>query len=229
MAGLGFLALKTTADLEKAKIALEVFLGSEEKALAMQKDLIAFAKETPFQVLGIQETAGQLLATGIESDKLIQTMNALGNASKGNEEIFQRLVLNFGQVKAQAKLTGRDLRDFMTNQVPILKLLADQMGVNENQIQDLASQGKISFDVLEKAFFKASEEGGFFFDLMKKQSKTLSGVFSNLQDTFTQLLGEFGQAIDDTFRLKENMNKLIAFVDRLRNKFKSLSPEMKKW
>lgn len=107
LALLGLTAVKTSAQLEKARIALEVFLGSEEKALAVQKELIQFAKETPFQILGIQETAGQLLAAGIESDKLVTTMNALGNAAKGDSAIFQRLVLNFAQVKTQGKLKGR--------------------------------------------------------------------------------------------------------------------------
>jgi len=228
LTALGFVALKTTADLEKAKIALEVFLGSEEAALAKQKELIEFAKETPFQVLGIQETAGQLLAAGIESDRLITTMNALGNAAKGNQEVFQRLVLNFSQVKTQGKLTGRELRDFLVNQVPLVKLLAKEIGTSESAIKDLVSKGAISFDVMEKAFFNASKEGGFFFDLMKKQSKTLSGRFSNLQDTVTQLLDEFGKAIDETFNLRENINKLITFIDKLRNRFTNLNPNVKK-
>ncbi len=110
--GLGLAAIKTTAALEKAKIAIEVFLGSEEKAIALQKELLEFAKKTPFQVLGIQETAGKLLGVGIAANKIIPTMNALGNAAKGDSAIFQRLVLNFGQVKTQLKLTGRDIRDF---------------------------------------------------------------------------------------------------------------------
>jgi len=228
LTALGFVALKTTADLEKAKIALEVFLGSEEAALEKQKELIEFAKVTPFQILGIQQTAGQLLAAGIESKKLIPTLNALGNAAKGNSEVFQRLVLNFSQVKTQGKLTGRDLRDFLVNQVPLVQLLAKQLGVSEKAIAKMTSTGKIKFKDVEDAFFNASKEGGFFFDLMKKQSRTLSGRFSNLQDTVTQLLDEFGKAIDRTFGLKEGMEALTKFIDKVRNRFTALSPNVKK-
>lgn len=228
LTALGAVAVKTSADLEKAKIALELFLGSEEAALEKQKELIEFAKETPFQVLGIQETAGQLLAAQVEADKLIPTMNALGNAAKGNSDTFQRLVLNFAQVKTQGKLTGRDLRDFLVNQVPLVQLLSKELGVAESSIQDMTSKGQISFKDVEAAFMSASKEGGFFFDLMKKQSKTLSGQFSNLQDTVTQLFDEFGKAIDKAFNLRENIKRLIGFVDRVRNSFVRLSPQAKK-
>jgi len=224
---LGIKALKTSANLEQAKIALEVFLGSEEKALEKQKELIKFASETPFQVLGIQETAGQLLGAGIEADKLIPTLNALGNAAKGDSAIFQRLVLNLAQVKTQGKLTGRDLRDFLVGQVPLTKLLAKGLNTTEAAIASMTSKGQISFADVEKAFFDASKEGGFFFDLMKKQSKTLTGRFSNLMDAITVFLAEFGDAIDVAFNLKENITKLAVFIGKLTARFKSLNPKIK--
>lgn len=70
-------------NLEKSEIAFTTMLGSEEKALSMLKDLTDFAKKTPFELVGIRDSAKQLLAMGITQEKMIPSLKALGDISAG--------------------------------------------------------------------------------------------------------------------------------------------------
>lgn len=220
-------SLRTTSSLEQSLIAMEVFLGSAEKAKKLTKELLDFALETPFSILGVQESAAQLITVGIEADKVIQTLEALGNAARGNSAVFNRLVQNFGQVKTQVKLTGRDLKDFLVNSVPLIPILAKSMGVAEIAIRGLVTAGKIGFKDVEKAFFDASKEGGKFAGLMKKQSKTLVGLFARMTEVI-QLFGvALGDAIDEAFNLRENIPRLVRIIQFLTVRFKNLNKTVK--
>ena len=92
----------------------------------------------------------------------------------------------------------RDLRQFINNGVPILQLLSEEMGVAEGKIMDLASEGKLTFDILNTAFEKATSDGGRFNDGLKILSTTLEGLFSTLKDNVNIALAELGQEIAET-------------------------------
>lgn len=65
------------SNLEQAKISFTTMLGSAQAAGKMLKDLSDFAKQTPFELVGIRENAKQLLAMGVAQENIIPTMKAL--------------------------------------------------------------------------------------------------------------------------------------------------------
>lgn len=174
--------IREAGKFEQTEIAFETMLGSAEKAQALLKDMADFALKTPFTLPGVESAAKQLLAYGIESDKIIDTLKALGDVSAGLSVPLSRVVVNFGQVKTQAKLTGRELKDFAVLGVPLISELAKQLNVAEEEIATLVSAGKIGFPEVEKAFISMTSEGGRFANLMIKQSKSLFGIMSNILD-----------------------------------------------
>ena len=119
----------------------------------------------------------------------------LGDVSAGLSVPMERLILNFGQVKAQAKLTGRELRDFAVAGVPILDELARNLNKSKSEIQDMVSAGKIGFGEVTEAFKSMTSEGGRFNNLMEEQAKTLLGRISNLKDNFELFLREQGNGL----------------------------------
>lgn len=191
--GLAAKAFIGAADkMEQWTISFETMIGSAEGARAMMEDLREFAKETPFELPDVVIGAKRLMAFGIEGEKIIPTMKALGDVSAGLGVPMERLVLNFGQVKSQAKLTGRELRDFAIAGVPLVAELAKNLNVAESSIAEMVSAGKIGFPEVEAAFISMTSEGGKFNDLMLKQMTTLTGVVSNVKDQFFQLSAELG-------------------------------------
>ena len=178
----------TLADnLEQANIAFTTMLGSEEKAIAMLQDLSEFAKKTPFELTDVRQNAKQLLAMGVSAENIIPTLKALWDAAAGTGADMTRLAMNYGQVITQGHLTGRELKDFLVNGIPLLDELAKNAGKSKEEIQNMISAGEISANDVTKAFETMTSAGGRFEDLMYKQSSTLTGLWSNFQDQLAQM------------------------------------------
>lgn len=224
---IGLKSVQTASQLEQMDIAFTTILRDADKAKKLMKELFDFVKETPFQIKDVQKNAQLLLGMGIESEKLIKTMNAMGNVAAGLSVPLERIALNFGQVRAQGKLTGPELRDFARAGIPIIRKLAEGLGVAESQVRDLVSKGVVSFKDVEKAFFDMSEEGGIFFNLMKKQSKTTAGLWSNLMDSVTLASATLGRQIIRVLRLNKIIKTMSEIIEKAEEKFKKLSPPIK--
>ena len=188
-------AYTLAGNLQQADVAFTTMLGGAVAAKKMLQDLSDFAANTPFELTGVRQTAKQLLAYGIEAHKIIPTLKALGDVSAGLSVPIEQVAYAYGQVKSAGRLVGNDLKQFINAGVPIIQELAKNMGVAESQIKDMVSAGKIWFADVEKAFQTMSSEGGKFANLMEKQSDTMMGAWSNLQDSIDSL----GEAIGSLF------------------------------
>lgn len=216
--------IKVGSTFEQLQISFETMLGSGEKATALIKDLTKFGVETPFELQDVAKGAKSLLAFNIAQEKIIPTLKALGDVSAGLSVPIERLILNYGQVRAQQKLTGRELRDFAIAGVPILDELANMLGKNTTEIQDLVSKGRIGFPIVEQAFKNMSSEGGTFFNLMQRQTASTGGQISNLTDVvdllrndlfvkFQPVINGVVKSIQDwTAFLRKNIDQVVRAI-----------------
>lgn len=188
-------SLNAAGSMEQVNIALTTMLGSGEKAAKLQKDLVEFAKKTPFEIEGIFSSTKQLLAYGIAQEDIIETMSTLGNIASGVGVDMNRLALAFGQVKTTGRLMGQDLNQFTQAGVPLLAALAENLGKSEAEVLALKESGQISFEQVKAALEGMTQEGGRFFNLMENQSKTFLGTVSNMSDSFYQVRVVLGQAL----------------------------------
>jgi len=203
---LGKKFLEQAASFEQSQIAFTTMLGSAEKANALLKELADFAKRTPFELKGVEMAAKQILAMGGNTKDLLPELKALGDVSAGTGAPLERLALNFNQVRLQGKLTGRELRDFAVNGVPLISELAKNLGVAETEIAGMVSAGTIGFAEVSEAFTTMTSEGGRFANLMDEQSKTLEGQVSNLKDEFNLLGREIGKELLPTAK------RMVGFI-----------------
>lgn len=224
-AGAAF-SLKAAADFEQTAIAFNTMIGDADKAKKMLKEMSEFAAKTPFTLPEVEAGAKQLLAMGSSTDTLLGEMKMLGDVSAGLSVPMERLVLNFGQVRTQGKLTGRELRDFNVAGVPIIAELAKNLKVSKDDIAKMVEKGKIGFDDVSKAFKTMTSDGGKFENLMDKQSKTFSGVVSNLKDNAVRLardlmgITEEGMIKEGSlfWYIKRGGQSLLKWLDRNRQK-----------
>jgi len=219
-------AIKVASNMEQLAISFEVMLGSAEAGNKLIQEMFEFAAKTPFEIKNIGPVVKQLLAMGIESKKIIETLGFLGNVAAGLDVPIQRLALNLGQVKAQGRLTGRELRDFAIAGVPLLDELAKVTGKSKDELLKMVSAGEVKFPLVEQAFRNMSSEGGKFFNLMERQSKTLGGLFSNLMDNLYLTAGAYGEIVVETFQLKRAIGFLSRQMEKLLNWFKKLGKPM---
>lgn len=182
-------SLTAAATMEQTQVAFGTMLGSAEKANVLIKDLVNFAKTTPFELSNLNIATKQLLAYGFAQEEIIPNLKALGNIAAGvGMDKLPNLILAFGQVRAATKLTGMELRQFTEAGVPLLDTLAKNLNKPVAEIQKMVSDGAIGFKDVQTALMSLSEEGGRFNNLMEKQSHTLSGAISNLQDSWNIFL-----------------------------------------
>jgi tape measure domain-containing protein len=218
----GRTAVKAAAEFEQARVAFGVFVGDAEQGAKVFEDIANLAAETPLDLSSLQRASQILLATGAAGDDLVGTLTMLGNASRGNAALLQRMALNFSQVATQGRLTGRELRDFAVAGVPLIQTLAEQFGKTEAEIQKMVSAGKIGFDDVAKAFQAMTGEGGKFDGLMKKMSQTLGGLWTTAVDNVRIALA--GLVEDVLPSLKTFLQQVIDISKSLRR----LSPEFKR-
>lgn len=225
---IGYL-LNEAGEDEQTLVAFEVMLGSAELAQKKLEELKQFAANTPFELRGLKDLSTRLLAFNFSAEELIPTLSALGDISAGvGTDKMPRLILALGQVKAAGKLTGQELRQFAEAGVPLLGKLAEALGKSEGEVQSMIRAGKIGFPQVRDALFAMTQDGGKFFNLMAKQSKTLFGMWSNFKDWINILAIELGNkllpATKEVFKeflnwldanraiIKEN---LVEFVENL--------------
>jgi len=227
LAALAVASIKASGNIERMTTSFTVFLGSSEKALSFVKDLIDFAAKTPLQIGNLEAASTILLGYGVAADKLIPTLRMVGDATRGNNELFQRAVLAIGQIKGATVLRGQELRQLVEAQVNILPYLAKVTGHSTKAIVSDTARLGITYEQVVEALKLATSEGGTYFNLLEKQAGTLFGSLTTLKDSFNLLLVKFGDMIDATFKVRQNLRKLISFVLRLTDWFSQLTKQQK--
>lgn len=179
-------------DFQQFEIAFETMLHSEEKAKAMIADLANLAATTPFDMKGVVAGAKQLLAYGFAANQITDTMRRLGDVSAGLGLNLQDLTWLYGTTMVQGRLFTRDLMQFTGRGIPMTEALAKQFGVTKDKVSELVTAGKVGFPEVEKAIKSMTDEGGQFGGLMEKQSHSITGQISNIEDTIEMAINDLG-------------------------------------
>lgn len=179
-------------EFQQFEIAFETMLGSGQKAKAMISDLAKLAATTPFDMKGVVNGAKQLLAYGFAANEITETMRRLGDVSAGLGLNLQDLTWLYGTTMVQGRLFTRDLMQFTGRGIPLTEELAKQFGVTKDKVSELVTAGKVGFPEVKKAIESLTNEGGKFGGLMEKQSHSITGQISNIQDTIEMAINDLG-------------------------------------
>lgn len=179
-------------EFQQFEIAFETMLGSGQKAKGMISDLANLAASTPFDMKGVVNGAKQLLAYGFAANEITDTMRRLGDVSAGLGLNLQDLTWLYGTTMVQGRLFTRDLMQFTGRGIPLTEELAKQFGVTKDKVSELVSAGKVGFPEVKKAIESLTNEGGKFGGLMEKQSHSITGQISNIQDTIEMAINDLG-------------------------------------
>lgn len=179
---------------QQLEVAFNTMLGSKAKADALMAQVVETAAKTPFDLQGVANGAKQLLAYGVASEQVNETLIRLGNISAGLSIPLGDLVYLYGTTMTQGRLFTQDLRQFMGRGIPLADELAKQFGVTKDQVGALVTAGKVGFPEVQRAIEAMTGEGGKFYNLMEAQSKTITGQISNLGDAWDTMLNEIGKS-----------------------------------
>ncbi len=178
---------------QQLEIAFGTMLGSEEKATALMQQMVNTAAKTPFDLMGVADGAKQLLAYGVSAEKVNDTLVRLGNIASGLSIPLNDIVYLYGTTMVQGRLYAQDVRQFTGRGIPLVKELAEKYHTTAEGINEMVSAGKIGFPDVEEVLNKMTNAGGQFYQLMEKQSSSLTGQIANLQDAWDSALNSLGE------------------------------------
>ncbi len=203
-------------ELEQTRIAFTTMLGSADAADRKIKELFDFAKRTPFQIKDVISGARQLTAYGFEAEKIIPILTAVGNAAAGlalKGEGIDRIVIALGQMVAKGAISGEEMRQLAQAGIPAWQMLADIIGTDIPHAMKLAEDRALpAAEIIDAMIIKIGER---YPNLMEKQSKTLLGLWSNLQDQGTLTFMAIGTAITEAFDLKGRLGNFISDMEKI--------------
>lgn len=104
----------------------------------------------------------------------------------------QSAMLQLSQAFAAGVLRGEEFNAVSEASFPLMKALADSMGIPIEQLRSMAMEGKITRDELVKAFGDPALIARF--QNQAKELNTVGGAFQVLKNNITIAIGEFDQA-----------------------------------
>lgn len=218
--GVGAIA-KLGSEAELTATSFEVLVGSEEKSSKMLKEIAQFGQESPFDKMGLTENARQMLAFGIETDKVMTYLRQLGDISAGDKQKLDSLSLVMGQVMSKGRLDGQDKNQFVDAGFnPLKELQKMHPEKTYAEIEKAMSKGAITAQHVAEAIQHATQEGGQFYNMTEKTSKTLVGKLGSLMDDIVTMAEGLYQKIEPI--LKSVVDNIAGFIPYVSQMLKTL-------
>ena len=214
--GVGAIA-KLGSEAELTATSFEVLVGSEEKSSKMLKEIAQFGQESPFDKMGLTENARQMLAFGIETDKVMTYLRQLGDISAGDKQKLDSLSLVMGQVMSKGRLDGQDKNQFVDAGFnPLKELQKMHPEKTYAEIEKAMSKGAITAQHVAEAIQHATQEGGQFHNMTEKTSKTLVGKLASLMDDITTMAEELYHKLEPILKsVVDNIAGFIPYVSQI--------------
>ncbi|OSA89557.1 UNVERIFIED_ORG: hypothetical protein B2H93_15965 [Clostridium botulinum] len=109
------------------------------------------------------------------TEQLNKNFVVAGTSAVGVESVMLQLT----QSMAAGKLQGEELNSVLDNAQPIVQHIADYMDVPVGKMKDLASEGKITADIIKKAMFASADETNAKFESMPK---TIGQIWTSIKN-----------------------------------------------
>ena len=208
---------QTRGEFQQLEVAFTTLLQSKEKADALMSQMVELAAKTPFDLQGVASGARQLLAYGFAAEDVTDVLTRLGNVAAGLGLNLQDLTWLYGTTAVQGRLYTRDMMQFQSRGIDLAGELSAMMGKTRAEISQMVTEGKIGFPEVQKAIERMTNEGGKFYNLMQEQSKTITGLISNLGDAIDMMFNDIGKSqegvitnvLKGTISLVENYEKVL--------------------
>ena len=198
--GFGASVFNVTKDFQGFNSSLKTFLkGNQGEIDKFVSQLEKFAATTPFELKDLQKAAIENLAAGAKPEQIIKDLKTIGDVAAGANTDINDLIGTYGRARLAGTIHNDDIQTFQSRGVPLRAELAKSLGASEAEVTQLASDGKIKFQLLEEALQHMTQQGGVYFDGMKNKAETLEGKLSNVGDTFYQFQKQLGQSFEPLF------------------------------
>lgn len=185
--------ISVRAEFESMETSLKVLLGGNEERLSnIMGQIKEYALASPLNTKDMVGAVQMMTSFGIEAEKSIDYLKAIGDVSMGDTGKFNSLALAFSQMSSAGKLMGQDLMQMVNAGFNPLEEIARKTGKSIGELKNEMSKGAITSKMVQDAFISATSAGGKFYGMASEGAKTLNGQISMLQESFDNMFNEIG-------------------------------------
>lgn len=196
------------SNIEQATAKLDGLGHSAKTVDGIMKNALASVKGTAFGLDEAATTAAGSVAAGIKPGKeLERTLRTVADAATIGGTSLSEMGAIFNKVASSNKIQGDVINQLNDKGIPIVQLLAKELGVTAGEVTQLAAKGKIDF-----ATFRRAMEAGVGGAALKSGNTTV-GAFKNMNAA----LGRVGAALLKGLfpSLGKGFNKVTGWLDGL--------------
>lgn len=185
--------ISVRAEFESMETSLKVLLGGNEERLNnIMGQIKEYALASPLNTKDMVGAVQMMTSFGIEAEKSIDYLKAIGDISMGDTGKFNSLALAFSQMSSAGKLMGQDLMQMVNVGFNPLEEISRKTGKSIGELKNEMSKGAITSKMVQDTFISATSAGGKFYGMASEGAKTLNGQISMLQESFDNMFNEIG-------------------------------------
>ncbi|OFT62555.1 hypothetical protein HMPREF3159_03320 [Brachybacterium sp. HMSC06H03] len=168
--------------IEDAQAMMRGLGHDTETVDTIMGNALASVEGTAFGLDAAATSAAGAVAAGIQpGEQLEQTMKTVANVAAGAKAPMEEIGSIFNTVAAVGTAYTGDINMIAQRGIPIWQSLSDTLGVSQEEVKKMASEGKIDFETFEKAARDAS--GG----VATAMGDTTRGSIANMLTSFSKL------------------------------------------
>jgi hypothetical protein len=204
-------------------------LGSGEKAKTLIDELESAGRKTTFAG-AFMDSAKELAKFNVGADDIVPTLQQLSQIAAGAKVPLAELAQTFGEVKTKNEITLKQLVSMQSQGIPIIQELMKTLGLSEEAVKNMVSQGRVGFAAFQSAIASATAEGGRFHNSVGKQNAEAMGGLTRVGQNALEVIGEFGEtvgnAIAKVFGFQGGLVELGDWLGQLADDMGSLQPSI---
>ena len=184
---------------EANKISFSTLLGGDDKASEFLADVTDFAQKTPFEYDDLTSISKTLLAYGYKQNEILPLLEKVGDTGSAlglSKDDMTWVASSLGRMQTTGKTTLEYLNPLLERGIDVWSYLAEASGKTKKEVQEMVSKGLVPGETAAKVI--ADYMGYDFSGNMEKQSKTYSGLVSNLEDSKTALENAMGEGYNSS-------------------------------
>lgn len=138
--------------IDTAQFKLQGLGHTAESTAVIMDSAMKSVKGTAFGFGDAASIAASAVASGIEpGEKLTGVLTTIADASAISGRSLGEMGAIFNKIAASGIIQGEELNQLADAGIPVLQLLAQELGVTAGEVKKLASEGKIGFSEFEAA------------------------------------------------------------------------------
>jgi tape measure domain-containing protein len=214
--------LEASLKMDVLSLSVQTYSENTEQATKVTQDLKNLALELPtVKMEELAESVGPLLSRGVKVKNLVDTFRTFAVITGATGGDMKRLAKAYTDTMGKGKLAGQEVNQYINANVPIYQALQEYLNKDVATIKNMQKEGKITFDIVDKALTKMAASGGKFAGIMEKKSLLLWGIWQKFRDLLFYLESELGKKLEVPLRIiLDIMGKIVTVIRTLDGNWK---------